>query len=187
MRPSAPEIRLHDTRTGALTPVVPREDGTVGIYACGPTVYDRIHVGNARPYVVFSLLSRYLAHVGLRPVFVANVTDVNDKIYAAAERRGGPSDELGREMTAPSLQDTDGLGRGRPDAEPLASETIPEIVGLIEALIERGHAYESGGDVYFAVASYPGYGALSHRDVGQLDQGEEADVRGLKRDPADFA
>jgi cysteinyl-tRNA synthetase len=180
-------IVLHDTESGRLEPLVPREPGRVGIYACGPTVYGRIHVGNARPYVVFSLLKRFLVHEGYAVTFVANVTDINDKIYAAARRQGVPSAELAESLTAAYRADTDALELGRPDAEPLASETLAEIVGLIEDLIERGHAYESDGDVYFAVRSYPAYGALSHRRLGAMDQGEEADARGLKRDPLDFA
>ena len=183
MRP----IVLHDTFSGELKPLETRTPGQVGIYACGPTVYDRIHVGNARPYVVFSLLKRFLAHEGYDVTFVANVTDINDKIYVSARERGVPSDELAADLTAAYRADTDGLGLGRPDAEPLASETLGEIVRLIEELIKRGHAYEAEGDVYFAVRSYPGYGALSHRDPDDMDQGEEADPRGLKRDPLDFA
>ena len=180
-------IRLHDTHSGDLREIEPGAAGEVGIYACGPTVYDRIHVGNARPFVVFSLLRRFLSHEGLAPTLVINVTDVNDKIYVAARARGVPSAELAEEMTRRYVEDTDGLRLGRPDAEPLATETVPEIVDLIAALEERGHAYAAEGDVYFEVASYPAYGSLSHRDVEQLDQGEEADTRGLKRDPADFA
>src|SRR6185312_336362 len=103
------------------------------MYACGPTVYARIHVGNARPFVVFSLLKRFLEHEGYAVAFVANVTDVNDKIYDAARAAGVPSARLAREMTAAYVADTDELGLGRPDREPLASETIAEIVGLIEA------------------------------------------------------
>jgi cysteinyl-tRNA synthetase len=184
------EIRLHDTRSGALVPLKPRNPGHVGIYACGPTVYNRIHVGNARPFVVFSLLRRFLAHEGYDPLLVINVTDVNDKIYDAARAQGVPSAELAERMTAAYREDTDRLGLGRPDHEPLASETIGPIVELIEALVARGHAYESGGDVYFRVRSDGSYGALSHRDVEQMDQGEgEPDPArpDLKEDPLDFA
>jgi len=178
---------LHDTRSGRLAPLEPRTPGKVGIYACGPTVYGRIHVGNARPFVVFSLLRRFLAHEGYEPTLVANVTDINDKIYDAARAAGVPSDELAREMTAHYFADTDGLGLGRPDHEPLASETLPEIIELIEALVARGHAYEAGGDVYFRVRSLPSYGALSHRDVDQMDQGEGVEGADRKEDPLDFA
>ena len=181
------QIRLHDSRTGQVTPLKPHAPGRVGIYACGPTVYGRIHVGNARPFVVFSLLKRFLEHEGLETRFVANVTDINDKIYVAAREQGIGSAELARRMTEAYRADTDGLGLGRPDAEPLATETLGEIVELIEALIERGHAYEAGGDVYFRVRSHAAYGELSHRDVDQMDQGEGIEGADRKEDPLDFA
>ncbi len=181
------EIRLQDTRSGALAPLEPREPGRVGIYACGPTVYNRIHIGNARPYVVFSLLKRFLEHEGLEATLVVNVTDVNDKIYDAARDRGVPSERLAAEKTAAYREDTDRLGLGRPDPEPLASETIGPIVDLIAELVARGHAYERAGDVLFRVRSDPDYGALSHRDVEQMDQGEGIEGADLKGDPFDFA
>jgi cysteinyl-tRNA synthetase len=180
-------ITLHDTRSGRLQPLEPRDPGHVSMYACGPTVYGRIHVGNARPYVVFSLLKRFLAHEGYEVTFVANVTDVNDKIYDAARAAGLPSQQLARDMTAAYMADTEALGLGRPDHEPLASETIDEIVELIQALIDRGHAYAVDGDVYFDVRSYPEYGELSHRQVDDMDQGEGIEGASLKRDPLDFA
>ena len=181
------EILLHDTRTGRVVPLETREPGRVGIYVCGPTVYGRIHVGNARPYVVFSLLKRFLRHEGYHVLFVTNVTDINDKIYAAARERGRGSAELAREMTAAYRADTDRLGLERPDHEPLATETIGEMIALIEELVEAGHAYEANGDVYFSVRSYPEYGEISHQDVGAMDQGEGVDGAERKRDPLDFA
>ena len=181
------EITLHDTRTGEILPLQPREPGKVGIYVCGPTVYGRIHVGNARPFVVFSLLKRFLEHEGYEVTFVANVTDVNDKIYAAAAAAGIDSAMLAQEMTAHYVADTDGLELGRPDREPLASATIPEIVALIGLLIERGHAYAVDGDVYFSVRSDPTYGELSHRRLEDMDQGEGGEGADRKRDPFDFA
>jgi cysteinyl-tRNA synthetase len=180
-------ITLHDTRSGRLQPLQPRDPGRVSMYACGPTVYGRIHVGNARPYVVFSLLKRFLAHQGYDVTFVANVTDVNDKIYDAARAAGVPSEQLARAMTAAYIADTEALGLGRPDHEPLASETIDEIVALIQTLIDRGHAYAAEGDVYFDVRSYPAYGELSHRQVDDMDQGEGVEGAQRKRDPLDFA
>jgi cysteinyl-tRNA synthetase len=181
------EITLHDTLSGRILPLTTREPGKVGIYACGPTVYGRIHVGNARPFVVFSLLKRFLVHEGYEVTLVANVTDVNDKIYAAAVAAGTGSEELAREMTAHYFADTERLGLGRPDHEPLASETIDEIIALIETLIERGHAYAVDGDVYFSVRSYERYGELSHRKLEDLDQGEGKEGSERKRDPVDFA
>ena len=183
MRP----IRLHDTRAGRVVDLEPRDPGRVGIYACGPTVYNRIHVGNARPFVVFTLLKRFLEHEGYDATLVANVTDVNDKIYDAARPLGVPSADLAREMTAAYVQDTDGLDLGRPDAEPLASETIDGIVDLIQALLDKGSAYAVDGDVYFRVRSDPDYGALSHRRVDDMDQGEGGEGAERKEDPLDFA
>jgi cysteinyl-tRNA synthetase len=181
------EVRIHDTLSGELRPLGARGGGEVGIYACGPTVYSRIHVGNARPFVVFILLKRFLERIGHRVRLVINVTDINDKIYDAAREAGRPSGELAAEMTRAYFEDTDRLGLGRPDAEPLATGTIPEIVAMIEALVEGGHAYASGGDVYFRVRSFEGYGRLSNRDPAEMDQGEEAGADELKESPLDFA
>ncbi|MSW95945.1 MAG: cysteine--tRNA ligase, partial [Actinobacteria bacterium] len=120
-------IRLHDTRQGGPVPLEPRDPGKVSIYACGPTVYNRIHIGNARPFVVYSLLKRFLQHEGYAVTFVANITDVNDKIYDAARPLDIPSAQLAQEMAAAYIADTGGLGLGRPDHEPLAGETIGPI------------------------------------------------------------
>ncbi len=191
------EIRLHDTRTGEVVPLAPRDPGKVGIYACGPTVYSRIHIGNARPFVVFSLLKRFLEHEGYDTTLVVNVTDVNDKIYDAARadpqsadparRADRSSVELAAEMTALYVSDTDALELGRPDHEPLASETMDAIVAYIQDLIDSDHAYESGGDVFFRVRSDPDYGSLSHRRIDDMDQGEGVEGSERKRDPLDFA
>ena len=184
------EIRLHDTRRGAVVPLEPRDPGRVSIYACGPTVYNRIHVGNARPFVVYSLLKRFLEHEGYDVTFVANVTDVNDKIYDAARPLGVPSAQLAQEMTAAYVADTDLLEVGRPDHEPLASGTIGPIVELIQTLIDREAAYAVEGDVYFRVRADPGYGELSHRALDDMNQGEDdldPPGRSRKEDPLDFA
>jgi cysteinyl-tRNA synthetase len=180
-------VRLYDTRTREVRPLEPRDPGKAGIYACGPTVYSRVHVGNARPFVVFSQLKRFLEHEGYDVTFVANITDINDKIYDAARAAGRDSAELAREMTDHYVADTERLGLGRPDHEPLASEYVGPIIELIEALVERGHAYAAGGDVYFRVRSLPSYGELSRRDVDQMDQGEGIEGADLKADPLDFA
>ena len=180
-------IVLHDTLTGELQPLRPRDPRHVGIYACGPTVYSRIHIGNARPFVVFSLLNRFLAHEGYDVDLVVNITDVNDKIYDAARAAGLPSAELAREMIEYYRADTEALGLGRPDHEPLASQTMDAIVAYIQALVERDHAYPSGGDVYFRVRSDPSYGTLSHRQLENMDQGEGLEGSDRKEDPLDFA
>ena len=179
------EVRIKDTLSGGLRAL--DSESEVGIYACGPTVYGRIHIGNARPFVVFSLLARFLRSEGYGVRLVVNVTDVNDKIYAAAGEAGEPSAQFAARMTTAYFEDTDRLGLGRPDAEPLATETIEGIVGLIADLVESGHAYESGGDVYFRVRSFEGYGKLSNRRAEDMDQGEEAGAASLKEDPLDFA
>jgi cysteinyl-tRNA synthetase len=181
------EIILHDTRSRELTPVRPRDDRPVGIYACGPTVYSRVHIGNARPFVVFSLLARFLEHEGYAVTLVVNITDVNDKIYEAVRGQDRSSIELAGEMAALYRADTDALGLGRPDHEPLASETIGPIIDYIRALIDAGHAYEAAGDVYFRVRSDAAYGSLSHRRLDDMDQGEGLEGSKRKEDPLDFA
>ncbi len=179
------EVRIKDTLSGELRTLDPGAE--VGIYACGPTVYSRIHIGNARPFVVFSLLARFLNSEGYAARLVVNVTDINDKIYDAARAAGEPSAEFAARMARAYFEDTDRLGVGRPDAEPLATETIGPIVDLIADLVESGHAYEAGGDVYFRVRSFEGYGKLSNRATEEMDQGEEAGSASLKEDPLDFA
>ena len=179
------EVRIRDTLSGELRTLDPADE--IGIYACGPTVYSRIHIGNARPFVVFSLLARFLESEGYRAKLVVNVTDINDKIYAAARAAGEPSAEFAARMTRAYFEDTGRLGLGRPDAEPLATETIGEILELIAELIDTGHAYESGGDVYFKVRSFRPYGKLSNRRTEDMDQGEEAGSESLKQEPLDFA
>ncbi len=180
-------VRLQDTLTGEVRELEPRDPPRVGVYVCGPTVYARVHVGNARPFVVFALLTRFLRHEGYDVTLVENVTDVNDKIYDAARAQGVSSEELARAMTASYVEDTDRLGLGRPDHEPKASETIGAIVALIADLVDSGHAYEAGGDVYFSVGSFAGYGKLSNRPLDEMKQGEGDDLGRLKRAPQDFA
>jgi cysteinyl-tRNA synthetase len=181
------QLRIHDTLSGDLVPVEPGDGRRIGVYACGPTVYGRIHVGNARPYIVFALLRRFLEHEGYDASLVVNITDVNDKIYDAARERGIPSAELAREMTDAYTEDTERLGLGRPDEEPRATETIEAIVALIQDLVDSGHAYERRGDVYFRVASFDGYGKLSNRPLDEMQQGEGDDAAELKEAPQDFA
>ncbi len=163
---------------------LPPPPGPIRMYVCGPTVYQRIHIGNARPYVVFLWMKRWLVEQGYQVTLVENVTDINDKIYAAAASEGIPSSELAEKATSWYFDDTGALGLDRPDTEPLATETIPEIVALIEELVRRGLAYESSGDVYFRVASFPDYGSLSGADPDEMVAQEPSD---LKEDPRDFA
>ncbi len=179
-------MRLYNTATRRLgeLPVPPEP---IRMYFCGPTVYQRIHVGNARPFVISMWLQRWLRHRGYDVTLVENVTDINDKIYAAAP---GSSAKLAADATRWYVEDTDGLGLGRPDHEPLATETIPEIVALIEELIGRELAYEAGGDVYYRVGRFPDYGLLSGRhddESATRNPSEEEEQSALKENPRDFA
>jgi cysteinyl-tRNA synthetase len=174
-------MRLYDTLTRGKQELPPAP-GPVRMYTCGPTVYQRIHIGNARPFVISMWLRRWLAERGYDVTLVENITDVNDKIYNAAP---GKSAALAAQASQWYLEDTEKLGLGRPDHEPKATETIPEIVRLIEELVTDGFAYEAGGDVYFRVARFPGYGRLSGQRSDQLEADE--DPSPLKEDPRDFA
>jgi cysteinyl-tRNA synthetase len=156
--------------------------GPVRMYFCGPTVYQRAHIGNARPFVLGMWLRTWLRHRGYDATLVHNITDVNDKIYDAAP---GASAELAARATEWYLEDTGDLGLGMPDALPQATKSIPAIVHFIEELLGGGAAYAVEGDVYFRVASDPGYGRLSGQKPDQVEQGEEPSA--LKEDPRDFA
>jgi cysteinyl-tRNA synthetase len=181
-------VRLRDSLTGEPRELEPGPDGAIGMYFCGPTVYNRIHIGNARPFVVSMLMKRYLEWRGQEVTLVENITDINDKIYRAAAEAGVPSDRFALEMTDAYLADTDRLGLGRPDREPRATETVDEIIALIEELIAGGHAYEAAGDVYFAVGTFGDYGRLSNQRTDQLREGGDTEGGGdHKRDPLDFA
>jgi cysteinyl-tRNA synthetase len=154
------------------------------MYFCGPTVYQRIHIGNARPFVLSMWLKRWAEARGYQVRLVENVTDINDKIYDAARAQGIGSAELARRATAWYFEDTAALGLGRPDVQPLASETVPEIIALIQELIADGLAYESAGDVYFRVAGFAGYGRLSGARQEEMLAQEPGE---RKEDPRDFA
>jgi cysteinyl-tRNA synthetase len=179
-------MRLFDTYTRGLRELPP-PPGPIRIYVCGPTVYQRIHIGNARPFVLSMWLKRWLEESGYEVRLAENITDINDKIYAAAP---GHSAELAEQASRWYVEDTNLLGLGRPDYEPKASDTIPEIVGLIGKLVDSGFAYPAGGDVYFRVAAFPDYGRLSGREGDHEalhNPSEEAERDELKEDPRDFA
>jgi cysteinyl-tRNA synthetase len=173
-------VRLYSTLSRRLEELPP-PPGPIRMYFCGPTVYQRAHIGNARPFVLGMWLRSWLRHRGYDATFVHNITDVNDKIYDAAP---GASAELAASATEWYLEDTGALGLGMPDALPRATEAIPSIVSFIEKLVAAGRAYEAGGDVYFSVATDPGYGRLSRQKVENMEPEEETS---LKRAPQDFA
>ncbi|NOR61220.1 MAG: cysteine--tRNA ligase [Rhodobacteraceae bacterium] len=181
-------IKLHNTKTRRKEAFVPIDDQNVRMYVCGPTVYDRAHLGNARPVVVFDVLYRLLRHVygEGRVTYVRNFTDVDDKINAKAAETGRDIREITDETIGWYHEDMDALGALRPDHAPRATEYIPPMVAMILDLIEKGHAYEADGHVLFDVNSYDAYGALSGRKLEDMRAGERVEVADYKRDPMDF-
>jgi len=182
------EIRLTNTKTRRKDVFVPLDPGNVRMYVCGPTVYDRAHLGNARPVVVFDVLYRLLCHVyGARHVtYVRNFTDVDDKINARSAESGREIGEITEETIGWFLQDMAELGALEPDAAPRATAYIPQMIAMIEGLMAKGHAYAAEGHVLFDVRSYPEYGALSGRSVDDMIAGARVEVAPFKRDPMDF-
>ena len=186
-------IRLYDTKVREKVDLETLERGKVGMYVCGPTVYNYIHVGNARTFISFDNIRRYLMWRGFDVKFVQNVTDVDDKIIGKSLEEGRPAAEVAAEYTEAFIEDMRRANVLDPDVRPKATEEIGTMIALIERLIERGHAYVSEGDVYFDVRSYPGYGQLSGRDIDEAESGHRelrADGQGLeerKRDELDFA
>ena len=180
-------IRLFNSLTQQKEPFEPRDPGKAGVYCCGPTVYNLVHIGNARPYVTFAVLRSWLAYRGLGVTLVTNITDVDDKIIAKANAEGRDSVEVAEEYTAAYVEDTGRLGIPRPDVEPRATETIAEIIDLVCQLISGGHAYQTGGSVYFRVRSFDEYGKLSKQRIDELEEGVRVDTEPGKADPLDFA
>ncbi len=182
------EIRLYDTKTKQKQLLTPVNEGKVGMYVCGPTVYDRAHIGNARPVVVFDVLYRLLRHVyGEEAVtYVRNFTDVDDKINARAAETGRPIRDITDETIGWYLEDMAALGTLEPTHMPRATESIGGMVAMIEDLIERGNAYAAEGHVLFDVKSDPDYGSLSHRNLDDMIAGARVEVAPYKRDPMDF-
>ena len=184
-------LSLYDTLTAKKKPFAPQDPSNARIYVCGPTVYDFAHLGHARCYVVYDVLIRHLRASGQALTYVRNVTDIDDKILARSKESGETPAALTERMTAAFVEDMDALGNVHPDIEPRVSTHLTEIVSLIETLIAKGAAYAAGGDVYFRVRAFPGYGKLSHRELDQLVEGasgrtDDAETR-KKEDPADFA
>lgn len=167
---------------------VPVHPGEARIYACGPTVYNYFHIGNARPFIIFDTLRRYLEYIGYKVTFVQNFTDVDDKMINTAAKEGITVKELGDRFIAEYFKDAKGLNVKPASVHPKATEHIPEIISLIQTLIDKGHAYLSeNGDVYYDVDSFPGYGKLSGQDLDDLKLGARIDVNEIKKNPMDFA
>jgi len=180
------KIMLYNDLTRRKEPFEPLERGRVGFYTCGPTVYDYFHIGNARPFIVFDALRRFLEHQGYEVVYVQNFTDIDDKMINRAAELGISVKELADRFIEAYFEDADALGIRRPTIAPKATEHIAEIISLVEHILERGHAYVVKGDVFFDVQSFPGYGKLSKQTLEDLQSGARVDVNPAKRHPLDF-
>ncbi|MGE5484206.1 MAG: cysteine--tRNA ligase [Ignavibacteriales bacterium] len=180
-------LRVYNTMSREKEPLVTREPGKVTAYVCGVTPYSRSHIGHARPSIVWDTIRRYLEYRGYRVFCVQNFTDIDDKIIAASAREGIPFRELAEKYSADYLASMDRLKVRRADIYPRATDHIGDIIEMIKALVERGHAYPSGGDVYFDVSSFQGYGKLSHRSVDDMMAGARVEPGEKKDDPMDFA
>jgi cysteinyl-tRNA synthetase len=179
-------LKLYNTASRTKEDFVPLDPDHVRMYVCGPTVYDRAHIGNARPVVVFDVLYRLLRATYKRVTYSRNITDVDDKIINAAHERNIPIDRLTKETTDAYHEDMDALGALRPDVEPRATEHIPQMIAMIQCLIERGNAYVADGHVLFKVTSMADYGRLANRDRREMIAGARVEVAPYKEDPADF-
>ncbi|MBB6451436.1 cysteinyl-tRNA synthetase [Geomicrobium halophilum] len=180
-------VQMYNTLTKQKETFRPIEEGKVNMYVCGPTVYNYIHIGNARPAVVFDMIRRYLIYRGYDVQYVTNFTDVDDKIINAAQEAGEDVFALAEKFIDKFFEDTSALGVKRADIHPRVTETMDDIIAFIEALIEKGYAYESGGDVYFKTKSFPDYGKLSGQSTDDLQAGARIEVGEQKQDPLDFS
>jgi cysteinyl-tRNA synthetase len=180
-------IKIFNTMTRQKEPFVPLEEGKVKMYVCGPTVYNYIHIGNARPAIVFDTVRRYLVYRGYAVQFITNFTDVDDKLIRAANEMGSDVPTIAEKFINAYHEDTCALGVQKADAHPRVTETMPEIIEFIENLIQKGFAYEASGDVYFKTRSFNGYGKLSHQSIDDLKSGARIEIGEKKEDPLDFA
>ena len=180
-------MKLFNTMTMQKEEFVPLEEGKVKMYACGPTVYNYIHVGNARPIIMFDVLRRYLEYRGYDVTFVQNFTDVDDKIIKRANEEGLTSHEVAEKYISEYFTDAKGLGVREANIHPKATENIQGIIDIIEKLVENGYAYEVNGDVYYRTTKFKDYGKLSHQPLEELMAGARIDVADIKENPMDFA
>ena len=180
-------MQIYNSKTRRKEEFVPIHPGEARIYACGPTVYNYFHVGNARPFIVFDVLRRYLEHRGYKVTFVQNFTDIDDKMIRRANEEGITVKELGDRFIAEYYKDAQALGIRPATVHPRATEHIPQIIALVQKLVDKGLAYEVNGDVYFDTAAFPGYGSLSGQNLEDLEAGARIEVDSAKKNPADFA
>lgn len=180
-------IQIYNTLTRKKEPFVPLEEGKVKMYVCGPTVYNYIHIGNARPAIVFDTVRRYLQYKGYDVKYVSNFTDVDDKIIKAANELGEEVSELTERFIKAYFEDITALGCKKADVHPRVTEHMDDIIDFIKVLIDKGYAYESDGDVYFRTRKFEGYGKLSHQSIDDLKVGARIEPGEKKEDPLDFA
>lgn len=180
-------IKIYNSLTNKKEEFAPIEKGHVKMYSCGPTVYNYFHIGNARPFIFFDVVRRYLQYAGYDVKFIQNFTDVDDKIINRAIQEGTNPKALSEKYIEEYFKDADALGINRADAHPKVSDNIAQIISLIQRLIDKGMAYEKDGNVYYRVGSFADYGKLSKQDINDLEAGARVDVSDEKEDPLDFA
>lgn len=180
-------ITVYNTLSRKKEPLEPIEPGKVGIYTCGPTVYNFIHIGNARPFIIFDVVRRYLQYKGYKVRYVQNITDVEDKIIKRANEEGITASEVAEKYTRHYFEDADALGIHRADYHPKATDLIPEMIEYIERLLAEGYAYEVDGDVFYDISSFDNYGQLSQQNLEELMEGVRIEVDPRLRHPLDFA
>lgn len=181
------QVYIYNTMSREKEPFVPLTPGKVNMYVCGPTVYDYIHIGNARPVIFFDVVRRYLEAVGYEVNYIVNFTDVDDKLIRKAEQLGTTVPEVAERYIAAFNEDIAALRVRKATINPRVMDHIPQIIAFIEGLVERGYAYESGGDVYFRTLKFPEYGKLSHQNPEELQYGIRIEVGEKKENPQDFA
>jgi cysteinyl-tRNA synthetase len=180
-------IRIYNTLSRRKEELIPRNKGKIGMYVCGPTVYNYIHIGNGRTYLSFDIIYRYLKYRGYQVTYVRNITDIEDKIINKAREEGVSTAEIAAKYTLAFWEDAEALGLAKPTIEPKATEYIPSMIEMIKELISRGLAYVIDGDVYYEVSKFRDYGKLSHRTIEELRAGERVEVDPRKKNPLDFA
>ncbi|MCR4718607.1 MAG: cysteine--tRNA ligase [Firmicutes bacterium] len=180
-------MRIYNTMTRQKEEFVPITAGEVKMYSCGPTVYDYFHIGNARPFIIFDTLRRYLEYLGYKVTFVQNFTDIDDKMINRANKEGITVKELGERFISEYFKDAEALGIKRATIHPKATENIDAIIDVVKRLEEKGYAYNVDGNVYFRTKKFEGYGKLSHQPLDELEAGARIDINEGKEDPMDFA
>ena len=183
----AKKLQVYNTLTKRKEEFIPKEEGRVKMYVCGPTTYNFIHLGNARPLVVFDTIRRYLEYIGYKVTYIQNFTDVDDKIINRAREEGIEPLQLAAKYIEEYFQDADSLNVKRADVHPKVSDHMNDIINFIKKLMEKGYAYEVDGDVYFSVRQFSDYGKLSGRSLDDLQAGARVEVDQRKKDPLDFA